>query len=402
MNDRQANKLAMYAATYKVLKDNSALWVKIPALAIAERELDSGIKAINEIGRRQGRDLTGVTIDKKLLKTALVDAVYETASSLVAYAKKAKNNELKNEAGLSRTEINKKRDNPLLEFVSDIILLAKGNLKELEGYNINAAALENLQKLSDSYAAKAPATRVVKNNKTAETKALKELFDKADAMLLDEMDKLMVTFKKSQPMFFDAYTAARSIIDLGKSSQYVDFIIKPHTTITIERFVNLSTFSNTGTVALEVFGDGLEGLWVAPGEQVQVQVNSSYIQVQNLHMEVTAHCRARVTSLTPVKKNDKIASKIVTVEVKAGESKRVESIIPGTEVENLGPASVTMCDCADPDCGITKDDQPCGYEQTIEAMHKGVLDTQESFVNISNRDEKKGAKVKLRVYDKKK
>jgi hypothetical protein len=33
-------------------------------------------------------------------------------------------------------------------------------------------------------------------------------------------------------------------------------------------------------------------------------------------------------------------------------------------------------------------------------MSKGVLDTQQPFVNISNKDASQSAKVKLRVYDK--
>jgi hypothetical protein len=400
MNDRQANKLAMYSATLKVLRDNSALWTKITAFANAERELDSGIRSINEIGRRQSRDISGITLDKKALRDALADAVYETASALAAYAKKTRNNELRKETGLSRTEIGRLRDNLLSEFVKSVVTHCRANAKELETYNIDAAALDNLQKLSDAFAVKAPSTTVARNNRSADTRALKQLFGRTDALLADEIDKLMVRFKKPQPLFYDAFVAARTIIDLGKGSQYVDYIIKPNTTITIERFVNLSTFVNSGTVALEVFGDGLEGLWVAPGEQVQVQVNTPVIQVQNLHTEVTAQCRARVSSTIPVKKSSTVRSKLVTVLVKAGQSKRVEGIIPGTEAENLGPATVMLCDCADPDCGITDDDQPCGYEQTIESMSKGVLDTQQPFVNISNKDASKPARVKLRVYDK--
>jgi hypothetical protein len=67
-------------------------------------------------------------------------------------------------------------------------------------------------------------------------------------------------------------------------------------------------------------------------------------------------------------------------------------------VFNLGPAEIDICDCeTDPGCGITDDDYPCGYHQTIESMASAKLATDKSTVQLVNRDRKKEARVRIKV-----
>lgn len=88
----------------------------------------------------------------------------------------------------------------------------------------------------------------------------------------------------------------------------------------------------------------------------------------------------------------------IIVKIAPGSSRRIDNIVQGSEVFNIGDTEVLLCDCEnDPDCMITDDDQPCGYHQTIEASMKGELGTKKDFVHIHNKSSKEAASVKIRV-----
>jgi hypothetical protein len=93
----------------------------------------------------------------------------------------------------------------------------------------------------------------------------------------------------------------------------------------------------------------------------------------------------------------------INLKVKAGTSRRVDNIVSGSVMINYGPATISVCDCAEPvpiaiGSGITDDDQPCGYEQTIDGASSAQLNTESSFIVIHNRDAKRKAKVRVRVW----
>lgn len=97
--------------------------------------------------------------------------------------------------------------------------------------------------------------------------------------------------------------------------------------------------------------------------------------------------------------------KRITVKVKPGQHVTVRNIVPGSEVNNFGPAAITIWDCdTDPvpvaiGSTISDTDEPCGYHQTIEARAKGVIETNKDFVHLVNRDEQHGTSVQLYVKD---
>ncbi len=88
----------------------------------------------------------------------------------------------------------------------------------------------------------------------------------------------------------------------------------------------------------------------------------------------------------------------IIVKVRPQSRVTIGHIVKGSALTNLGPAAITVCDCeTDPSCGITDDDQPCGYHQTIDAMASATLLTSKDKVHIVNRDRWKTARVKIRV-----
>lgn len=88
----------------------------------------------------------------------------------------------------------------------------------------------------------------------------------------------------------------------------------------------------------------------------------------------------------------------IIVKIDPGKSRTIHQTINGTELFNVGPAPVVVCDCdADPDCTISDIDEPCGYHQTIEGFANGFISSDKGFVHIHNKDAEKVARVKIKV-----
>jgi hypothetical protein len=88
----------------------------------------------------------------------------------------------------------------------------------------------------------------------------------------------------------------------------------------------------------------------------------------------------------------------IVVKVSPGSSRTIHNIVQNSEVHNLGPAEVAICDCDnDPDCTISDTDEPCGYHQTIPKAISGLLSTDKDFVHIHNKDAEKVTRVKIKV-----
>jgi hypothetical protein len=399
MTNRQENKLAMYLATLSVMNQNFNTWTTVPAITAAVNTLDQKINDIRTASAAQDLQLTGIATDKRQLRARLVELGYQLSSIISAFAQDTADNELKDKVDYSFSELNKISDSLIAQRCTNFHDLGTTWLADLTSYGVTQQQLDDLKQAIDDYVAKAPAPRTAASNKVAVTRSIKELFEETDQLLKSSLDKLVITYKTSTPSFYNAYSVARSIIDLGKSSHFVDIQMRPATSQRVERVVIGSVFTNTGQTALIVIGDKPEnedGVEVMPGDNILLNLTNPVIRVNNPHSSLPGAFRVRVTSEVPITTVSR-PEKII-VRIPPNQTLRVDHIVRGSQVENMGPATVTICDCSEPDCGITDDDQPCGYEQTIEAANLGTLDTNKNFVHISNKDAIKTAKVKITVF----
>jgi hypothetical protein len=402
MTNREENKLSMYMATARVLRENEAAWSKMKTVASAIQLLEAKVAAISQSAAVQDQRLKGIAIDKQKLKARLADLAYKVASALVIYAQRSDNSELLEKVSLTRSDLIACRDTLTAERSSLILERAQELMSRVQVFGLTPELVRQLETTLGDYKQRIAAPRSAASHRVSITQTLKKLFTETDEFLKKELDRLMVVnFKDTDSMLFDAYTASRVIVDLGKSSFFTLVDIAPGETRTVQRVVPGSVLTNTGNTALVITGDhssNEDGVELTPGDNMVLQLSEPVITVRNAHQSLAGQCRVRVSSLVPKEASRARTSKLITVTVGAGSTHRVERIVPGSEVTNTGPAAVTVCDCNEPDCGITDDDQPCGYEQTIEAAMTGILDTEKDHVNISNKDSQQTAKIKIRVF----
>ena len=219
MNAKLTAKLTMYRTIEQIQDTNASIIAAVPALVSVVAVFKAIIASILETTELTDVNLTGIAADKGNAKQHLARTTSDYAAIIAAFASATKNATLKQEVNYSYTKLAKMRDEALAPICRIIHDRAKENLDALHDYGITSEKLALLDTAIGDYAAKSPKTRTAIVNRQAHNTNLRELFKQADDILKNQMDGLMKNFRATHPDLYNAYFAAREIID-------------PHTTVT--------------------------------------------------------------------------------------------------------------------------------------------------------------------------
>lgn len=215
MNKNQENKLTMYEAVSTLLKDNAAIVSSVVAMQSAATTLASSIQRIKDKGQEKTTVTAGKTQTKREAEDALVLAALEIAAALFAYARRTKNNELKEIADVTETKLRRMRDTELGAKAKTIHQRANAEVANLGDYSVTAEKLAELQTLITDYIVATGQRESSVAERSGATQALAALFDETDELLYDDLDRLMETVRSTETDFYNEYFAARVIKDIG-------------------------------------------------------------------------------------------------------------------------------------------------------------------------------------------
>ena len=107
------------------------------------------------------------------------------------------------------------RTNEQLNLAKMMLDLATANLAALGAFGVSQAMLDDLKSRIAAYDA---ATKQVSSGmaeRVGARTAVSDLFNQADQILKDEVDRMIQFFRVSVPEFYNDYRAARVIKDIG-------------------------------------------------------------------------------------------------------------------------------------------------------------------------------------------
>ena len=137
------------------------------------------------------------------------------STAVFAFASFSDNNKLKDRVSYSSSELRYSRDTAVVDMLTVILTAAKQYLPELDIYGVVQADIDELETLIDNYSINAENPRQAITNRARATSELKENFKKADKILKEQLDKLMLQFKEKSYAFHKQFQNVRMIIDLG-------------------------------------------------------------------------------------------------------------------------------------------------------------------------------------------
>ena len=214
MKDRLENKLTMYKAVETLLDNNSAKTTPIAALTTSITTFKGLIADIEASEAERLTTTAGKTATKREAETALIDEAVTIAAAIKALGSVTNNESLKSIGSVTKSTLVSERDTNLLRMVQGIYDNANINAVALADYGIDAAMITSLQTRMDDFSHALGLREEGVALHSAATKKVEDLFDDADKILTEQIDKMMETFRTSDTPFYDAYKDARVVRDL--------------------------------------------------------------------------------------------------------------------------------------------------------------------------------------------
>ena len=213
MNAIQEAKLNMYRSVQQFCEDNEGITSTNVAFATALTSFKANITSIISATSLESQIITGIAADKAVAKKNLCQSATDIGAIIFAYASANNNNTLKNSIAYSFTDLHRLKDDMLAPAVENIYNAANDNSAELSNYGITPAILATFRSTIDAYSNSVPKPKTAKATKSTQTANIKALVKSTDDILKNQMDKLVVTFKTTNPDFVSTYNNARVILD---------------------------------------------------------------------------------------------------------------------------------------------------------------------------------------------
>ena len=213
MNARQEAKLTMCRTVEQLCDANTSIISTVAAFMTAFTTFKAVIADILGIEQIAGANIAGITVGKVNSKQTLAEITAEIGGIIYAYAAATKDETLKEEVNFRVFALLRTRDEQLAPRCQLIHDRAVANKAALADYGITDAKIAALQTAINDYSAKTPNPRNAVSNRKTQNANLTAKFRLADAILKDQMDRLIKNFAVTNPDFVQTYTNARIIID---------------------------------------------------------------------------------------------------------------------------------------------------------------------------------------------
>jgi hypothetical protein len=213
LNARQVVKRNMYDVVITKCDANPEITGRNTALTAALSELKTLLASITAAAPLSAAVITGITTDKKVSKDELSQTAAILAGQIYAYAAKTRNNTLKEAANFSVSDLKRLKDGELGPRCQAIYDLGAENLSALKDYGVSSNTLTDLQEAIEAYTQTVPKPRSALADRSTVKANLRQYFKETDALLLEQIDKLVESFAEEFPDFVATYKSARIIVD---------------------------------------------------------------------------------------------------------------------------------------------------------------------------------------------
>lgn len=213
MNKHHSNKFNAYQGIAKFLHSSRKTFKDIPLMVALVDQFLAVFDEIKSLKDKSGENVSDFTSAKVMAKEKMADVVSSYASAGIYYAMDTFNHELKIELDITFSEIRYAKDGEAVRIakgIESLLLSHKENMAEYlmtdEDFQILHQAIEGFDSLfmnREEYS----------DDSVMFTRHLEVLFQKADAILKERMDRVVKRLKVQLPDFYERYFVSRTIVD---------------------------------------------------------------------------------------------------------------------------------------------------------------------------------------------
>jgi len=205
----------MFEAVAALLNNSGRKLTGYPIIITLRTELTALIEKIRSVGQTVEAASAGKTNAKDVARSGLSALLLVLANSLYVYAKRNSMQDLKAISNVSKTKLNKMKENELVTTSGLIINKLNEQKANLADYAVTDEKINALVEAHAKFQKAADTKDTGEATRIAAHDDLERLFDDTMDLLEDELDGLMENIKEADTDFYDAYFAARVIKDLG-------------------------------------------------------------------------------------------------------------------------------------------------------------------------------------------
>ncbi|HYQ57474.1 MAG TPA: hypothetical protein VEP89_09010, partial [Draconibacterium sp.] len=196
------------------LDSKSAIWASIPKVGEFKNAFTAVITQIETVqyAQQQAQVFLGKT--KTQIKSVVAEKADILNDSVEAFAMITGDEKLRVKMSASYTGLYRLRNADFIPAIKAIIEAVEANIEVLTTeYGVAREQVEGLKTDFDEFLAINGQPRAYKIASVEATKSLELLFEEADTILDNKLDKVMSLFKRRDPAFYNGYLAARVIVD---------------------------------------------------------------------------------------------------------------------------------------------------------------------------------------------
>lgn len=230
MNKRQEDKLSMYEAVLAFSQQNSKVSEPIVALQSAYAALKAVVAAIHSTVQIKASPITGHAMSKADKKSQLSSFANDVAGIVFAWAANKEDKVTMEKAKTSYSKLHVLRDEQLADTCRHYYQMAADNQVALTEYGLTAEVLSAFQQAIDSYQTSTPTPRNATVDRKTTNGKLVALFQEADGILKNKIDKLCRPLGKSNAAYYQKYKDNRRIVSSGANATALRILVKAEET----------------------------------------------------------------------------------------------------------------------------------------------------------------------------
>jgi hypothetical protein len=211
MTRDQIDRSEMFQATNKFLDANAAIWSPIPVINTYKTAFMQFLTGIETAALKQDASQVFIGVSVRELKQLIAQKMDILDDTLEAYAADTENAELLSKAANSATDYFRLSHEAFEIKTKNVIDLIDSNLEAMADYGMSVAQVDEVKASFSLFQDKRGVPRSFQIESKIATSELSALFTEA-SKTLERLDNVMKRYKRSNPSFYQGYTAARTII----------------------------------------------------------------------------------------------------------------------------------------------------------------------------------------------
>ena len=211
----QSNKLTMFEAVINYLEERTGIVNSIAEFAVSFTEFKTAAKSISEKEVERQTASAGKTNAKYSAEEELIDSTVDVGAGLFTYSRKNKIAESKELSDISERKLGRLKDVDLLNKCTQVYNAAKNVESELAPFGVTAELVEGLRSKIAAFELSIGDRNASAAKRKGAGKTVVEMFNEADDILEEELDRFVDKFKTRDTDFYEGYYAARNIKNLG-------------------------------------------------------------------------------------------------------------------------------------------------------------------------------------------